>query len=74
MHRDHETTSGYGRLGGFTFVELLATVVLIVVSAWGGHEFKLREVTFLYLALAIFSVAVFIYGLGLPMNIWPELG
>ena len=53
---------------------VLATLVLVFVSAWGGHEFKLREVTFLYLALAIFSVAVFIYGLGLPMDIWPELG
>ena len=31
MRRDHETTSGYGRLGGFTFVELLATVVLIAI-------------------------------------------
>jgi len=53
---------------------VLATLVLVFVSAWGGHEFKLREVTFLYIGLAIFAVAVFIYGLGLPMNIWPELG
>ncbi len=53
---------------------VLATLVVVFVSAWGGHEFKLREVTFLYIALAIFAVAVFVYGLGLPMNIWPELG
>jgi len=53
---------------------VLATAVLIFVSAWGGHEFKLREVIYLFIALAIFAVAVFIYGLGLPMNIWPELG
>ena len=53
---------------------VLATLVVVFVSAWGGHEFKLREVTILYVALAIFGVAVFIYGLGLPMNIWPELG
>jgi putative tricarboxylic transport membrane protein len=53
---------------------VLATGVLIFVSAWGGHEFKLREVIYLFIALAIFAVAVFIYGLGLPMNIWPELG
>jgi hypothetical protein len=53
---------------------VLATVVLVVVSAWGGHEFKLREVIFLTVALAIFGVWVFIYGLGLPMNVWPELG
>jgi len=53
---------------------VLATLILVFISAWGGHEFKLREVTFLYIALAIFGVAVFVYGLGLPMNIWPELG
>jgi hypothetical protein len=53
---------------------VLATGVLIFVSAWGGHEFKVREVIYLFIALAIFAVAVFIYGLGLPMNIWPELG
>jgi hypothetical protein len=53
---------------------VLATAVLIFVSAWGGHEFKLREVVFLYAALAIFSVGTFIYGLSLPINIWPDLG
>ena len=53
---------------------VLATVVLIFVSAWGGHEFKLREVIILTVLLALFGVGVFIYGLGLPMNIWPELG
>jgi len=53
---------------------VLATLVVVFVSAWGGHEFKLREAVVLFVVLAIFSVAVFIYGLGLPMSIWPELG
>ncbi len=53
---------------------VLATLIVVFISAWGGHEFKLREVTVLYIALAIFGVAVFVHGLGLPMNIWPELG
>ena len=48
-----------------------ATVLLVVVSAWGGHEFKWKEVTILSVALAIFSVLAFVKGLGLPMNIWP---
>lgn len=52
---------------------VLATAVLIIGSAWGGHEFKIREVLILFAVLAIFSVAIFIYGLGLPMNIWPNL-
>jgi type II secretory pathway pseudopilin PulG len=31
MRRDYKTTGECGRLGGFTFVELLATVVLIAI-------------------------------------------
>lgn len=50
---------------------VVATGLLIFGSAWGGHEFKTREVTFLFVALAIFSVFAFVKGLGLPMNIWP---
>ena len=53
---------------------VIATAVLIFMSAWGGHEFKMREVIFLFLALAMFSVGTFIYGLSLPINIWPDLG
>lgn len=53
---------------------VLATLILVFISAWGGHEFKLREVTAIAIVLVIFAVGVFIYGLGLPMNIWPELG
>lgn len=51
---------------------VLATGVLIFGSALGGHEFKWKEVTFLSIGLAIFSVASFVYGLQLPMNIWPS--
>jgi hypothetical protein len=50
---------------------VLAAGLLIFGSAWGGHEFKPKEVTFLFVALAIFSVFAFVKGLGLPMNIWP---
>ena len=53
---------------------VICTVILMFVSAWGGNEFKLREVIILTVVLAIFGVGVFVYGLGLPMNIWPELG
>ena len=53
---------------------VIATAVLIIMSAWGGHEFKLREVLIMFVVLAIFSVGTFIYGLSLPINIWPDLG
>jgi hypothetical protein len=51
---------------------VLATVLLVVGSAAGGHEFRWREAILLALALAVFSVGVFIYGLGLPFPLWPE--
>jgi putative tricarboxylic transport membrane protein len=52
---------------------VIATGLLVYVSAWGGHEFKVKEVTILFVALAIFSVFAFVRGLGLPMNIWPGI-
>ncbi len=52
---------------------LVAAIVLLVfVSSYGGHEFKLKEVAINALVLAIFSVAVFVYGLKLPFPIWPS--
>jgi Tripartite tricarboxylate transporter TctB family len=50
-----------------------ATVLLVVISAWGGHEFKPKEVVILSAALALFSVLAFVKGLGLPMNPWPAI-
>ena len=52
---------------------VLATGALVFGSAWGGHEFKVKEVTILSVALAIFSVFAFVRGLGLPMNVWPSI-
>jgi len=52
---------------------VIATGALVYVSAYGGHEFKVKEATILFVLLAIFSVASFVYGLGLPMNVWPSL-
>lgn len=52
---------------------VIATGLLVFVSAWGGHEFKWKEVTILFVALAIFSVFSFVKGLGLPMNVWPGI-
>ncbi len=41
-------------------------VVLFFVSAFAGHEFKLKEVIILATVMILFAWAVFIYGLGLP--------
>ncbi len=51
---------------------VVATLVLVIGSAYGGHEFKLKESAILGVCMAIFVVLVFIKGLGLSMNVWPE--
>ena len=51
---------------------VLALVVLIVLSAWAGHEFRLREVLLLSVVLILLSVVVFAKGLGLPFPLWPK--
>ena len=48
-----------------------ATLLLVFISAYGGHEFKFKEVAILYVALIIFSVLVFVKGLTLPFPLWP---
>ena len=51
---------------------VLATAVLVFLAAFGGHEFKWKEVTLLYVFLIVFSVLVFVKGLTLPFPLWPE--
>ena len=64
--------------GCLTFAYILKPAGLIVsifalvsISAFGGHEFKIKEVTILGAILAVFSVFVFVKGLTLPFPIWP---
>ncbi|MBV8033264.1 MAG: tripartite tricarboxylate transporter TctB family protein [Betaproteobacteria bacterium] len=51
---------------------VLATLALVFISAAGGHEFKWKEVTVLFVVLVIFSVIVFVKGLTLPFPICPQ--
>jgi hypothetical protein len=50
---------------------VLASAVLIAVGAFGGVDFRWKEVVILCVVLAIFSVLVFVKGLGLPIPVWP---
>jgi hypothetical protein len=50
------------QLAGF----IPALVALVFVSAASGREFKLMEVLLLTVVLTVASVALFIWGLGLP--------
>ena len=49
-----------------------ATIALVFVSAFGGHEFKWKEVTILTVVLLVMSVVVFVKGLTLPFPICPQ--
>jgi hypothetical protein len=48
-----------------------ASILLVFIGAFGGHEFKWKEVAILALVLVVFSVLVFVKGLTLPFPIWP---
>jgi putative tricarboxylic transport membrane protein len=49
-----------------------ATGALVFVSAFGGHEFKWKEVTILFVVLILFSYGVFVKGLTLPFPMCPD--
>ena len=50
---------------------ILSTMLLTVLSAFGGHEFNAKEVSVLAVVMVIFSVVVFVWGLKLPFPLWP---
>jgi hypothetical protein len=50
---------------------VLALALLVLVSAFAGQEFKIKEVLILSAVLILLSVLVFVKGLGLPFPLWP---
>lgn len=50
---------------------VVALLVLIGVSAYASHEFRLREVIPLAAFLVLLVLAVFIWGLGMVVPVWP---
>ena len=51
---------------------VLASIVLVFIAAYGGHEFKWKEVAVMSVVLVIFSVLVFVKGLSLPFPVCPS--
>jgi hypothetical protein len=51
---------------------VLSLALLVVVSAFAGHEFRLREAILLAIVLILLSVLVFVKGLGQPFPLWPK--
>ena len=50
---------------------VLATVILIAVSALAGHDLRKTEIVILTVVLVLFGALVFVKALGLPFNLWP---
>lgn len=50
---------------------VIAILLLVVISSYGGHEHKWKEAIISSAILAVCSVGVFVYGLKLPFPIWP---
>jgi hypothetical protein len=50
---------------------VICTGILIGIGAFGGLDFRWKEVVILSVILAIFAVFVFVRGLGLPIPVWP---
>src|SRR2546426_1114359 len=76
--------AGIALLGalGLYFPPVLALIFLeaglggVLVFFAGGYKWPqipAAQVTVFSFALAVFSVASFVHGLGLPMNVWPSL-
>jgi hypothetical protein len=51
---------------------VFASVALVFISAYGGHEFNWKEVAVMSVVLVIFSVLVFVEALVLPFPICPS--
>lgn len=51
---------------------VIAILLLVIISSYGGHEHRWKEAIISSVILAVTSVAVFVYGLKLPFPIWPE--
>lgn len=50
---------------------VISLALLVVATAFGGHEFKLKEALIAAVVMSAFCTIVFIKGLGLPFPVWP---
>ncbi len=48
-----------------------ATIVLIAIGCLASPEFRWRDMVTLGLVLPVLALGLFVYGLGLPLKVWP---
>ena len=52
---------------------VLATVLIAVIGGFASPQVRVLEMAAVAMLLAIMATAIFIWGIGLPIPIWPEL-
>jgi Tripartite tricarboxylate transporter TctB family len=52
---------------------VVTAMIVVMVAAWAGHEFRFGEALVAALVLALSSYLLFIWGLNQPMPVWPRL-
>lgn len=55
------------------FGALVSGVLLVILSGLGSSEFKFRDMLLLGVGLTVFCAAVFVWGLGLPIPLCPDV-
>ena len=50
---------------------VVATVAVVVIGCLAGAEFLWRDVAILCVILIALALGLFVYGLGLPLKVWP---
>jgi len=50
----------------------ITSIVVVIVAGYAASDVRFRENLLLAFGLAVFAVALFVYGLGLPIPIWPR--
>lgn len=53
---------------------VVATFCLVFGSAMAGHQYRTTEVAVLAASLIVFSVGLFVYGLGIDFRLLPRVG
>ncbi len=52
---------------------LLSSFLLILISSAAHREWRLLESLLAALVLSVLVTALFVYGLGMPLGVWPQL-
>jgi hypothetical protein len=50
----------------------VTAAVVIIIAGYAASDVRLRENLLLAVGMAVFAVTLFVYGLGLPIPVWPQ--